>query len=342
MKTSNTIRSLLVLAAALAAPSLFGQGAITPSGAPAPMMKTLAQIEPRTPISALPFTITNSGSYYVTGHLTGVSNSHGILILANDVTLDLGGFTLVGVPGSLDGINVGNAGGLGSFNTTNLVIRHGAVRNWGNAGIQADKARVGRIEGVQVITNGSDGVSAGSDFVLRDCEASYNGGAGFTTLTSLGVTIESCVATYNTLSGFHLANALAQHCAARNNGFSGFEVYSGSLLRHSSSQANRRSGIDVGGDCLILQNRCSNNNVDNVATAAGIHVFLSGSRIEGNTIQFGNNFGILVDNGVVDTVIVKNSVRGTLANSHSVPAGNDVGPWGQAATATSPWANIRN
>jgi len=44
-------------------------------------MKTLQHVEPRTPISSLPFRVTNSGSYYLTGNLTntGVSG-YGIRI----------------------------------------------------------------------------------------------------------------------------------------------------------------------------------------------------------------------------------------------------------------------
>jgi hypothetical protein len=59
-------------------------------------MKTLEQIEPRTPIAALPFTISSPGSYYVTGNLAGVANQDGIIINADNVTLDLGGFEIVG------------------------------------------------------------------------------------------------------------------------------------------------------------------------------------------------------------------------------------------------------
>jgi len=33
------------------------QGPLTPSGAPEPTMNTLGQVEPRTPISSLPYTI---------------------------------------------------------------------------------------------------------------------------------------------------------------------------------------------------------------------------------------------------------------------------------------------
>jgi hypothetical protein len=75
------------------------QGPLTPPpGAPAPTMKTLEQIEPRTPISALPFTISSPGSYYVSGDLVVVANQHGISIDASNVTLDLGGFELVSPP----------------------------------------------------------------------------------------------------------------------------------------------------------------------------------------------------------------------------------------------------
>src|SRR5437762_3077985 len=71
----------------------FGQGPLTPPGPPAPLFKTLQQIEPRTPISSAPFTISAPGSYYLTTNLTGGT---GITISANEVNLDLMGFRLVG------------------------------------------------------------------------------------------------------------------------------------------------------------------------------------------------------------------------------------------------------
>src|ERR1700733_12219713 len=89
--------------------TVFAQGSLTPPGAPAPTMRSLAQIEPRTPISSLPYTITEPGSYYVTTNLTGVSGSDGITIIflpvIENVTVDLNGFTLTGVPGSHNGIH---------------------------------------------------------------------------------------------------------------------------------------------------------------------------------------------------------------------------------------------
>lgn len=71
----------------------FAQGSLTPPGAPGPTMKTLAQIEPRTPISSAPFTISQPGSYYLTTNVT-VSSGDAITIAIDNVTLDLNGFTI--------------------------------------------------------------------------------------------------------------------------------------------------------------------------------------------------------------------------------------------------------
>ena len=143
---------LLALAAALLLifilhPSSFllAQGSLTPPGAPAPTMKTLDQIEPRVAINATNtpgdadslFKITQPGSYYLTGNITGVAGKHGIEIAAPangpGVTIDLMGFELTGVPGSLDGIAATTAG------ARNIAIVNGAVRAWGGDGVVGDR-----------------------------------------------------------------------------------------------------------------------------------------------------------------------------------------------------------
>ena len=95
MKTKLQLAALALLLSTInyQLSTAFAQGSLTPPGAPAPMMKTLDQIEARTPISQLPFTINTGGSYYLTGNLsTGASNA--IVIAASGVTLDLNGFTI--------------------------------------------------------------------------------------------------------------------------------------------------------------------------------------------------------------------------------------------------------
>src|SRR6267378_5566906 len=107
MKTKSTNPVFFSLAMMLllgAFRSALAQGSLTPPGAPSPTMKTLTQIEPRTPISSLPYTITNAGSYYLTTNLTGASGSNGVTIASGNVTLDLNGFALLGVPGTQDGV----------------------------------------------------------------------------------------------------------------------------------------------------------------------------------------------------------------------------------------------
>ena len=89
---------LLALAATTAI--AFSQGPLAPGAAPAPTMKTLAQVEARTPIPATVtaaagphFTISTPGSYYLTGNIT-VTTGDAIAINTSGVTLDLNGFTL--------------------------------------------------------------------------------------------------------------------------------------------------------------------------------------------------------------------------------------------------------
>src|SRR5580704_7915636 len=82
-------------------PTAFGQGSLTPPGAPAPSMKSLDQIQPRTPISS-PVAITQPGSYYLTTNIVGAFS---LTILTSDVTLDLNGFTIT-ITNNSDGIDV--------------------------------------------------------------------------------------------------------------------------------------------------------------------------------------------------------------------------------------------
>lgn len=93
--------ALIIVASGFSETS-YAQGSLTPpSGVPAPLMKTLDQIEARTPIPPSPstpaagphFTITQPGSYYLTGNVT-VSGGDAISIQSGGVTLDLNGFSL--------------------------------------------------------------------------------------------------------------------------------------------------------------------------------------------------------------------------------------------------------
>jgi hypothetical protein len=125
------LAALTVLSALSLHPSaLFGQGSLTPPGAPAPTMKTLAQIEPRTPISAAPFTISAPGSYYLTTNLT-VATGNAVIIATNGVTLDLGGFTIASTAPSATGTGVLLTNSLSDISICNGHIKGGVTNNAG-------------------------------------------------------------------------------------------------------------------------------------------------------------------------------------------------------------------
>src|SRR3954471_4733414 len=97
------------------------QGALTPpAGTPAPTMKKLDELEPRTNLQASPaptgvsttdpnyhFVISQPGSYYLSANLP-VTKTNGIRVATEDVTIDLNGFKIVrsGATGVGDGITI--------------------------------------------------------------------------------------------------------------------------------------------------------------------------------------------------------------------------------------------
>jgi len=97
------------------------QGSLTPPGPPTPTMKSLAQIEPRTPIASAPITISAPGSYYLTTNVT-VSSGNAITINANNVTLDLNGFVI----GSTE-TPAANGIGISLNGVTNIAICNGQI-----------------------------------------------------------------------------------------------------------------------------------------------------------------------------------------------------------------------
>ncbi|HTR40940.1 MAG TPA: hypothetical protein VMH87_04940 [Pseudomonadales bacterium] len=106
----------------------FAQGSLTPPGAPTPAMKTLSQVEPRTPISSAPFTITQPGAYYLTTNVM-VSSGNGITIATNGVALDLDGFTIFSSAALANGIGISINSGLRNITIANGFIQSGVTNN---------------------------------------------------------------------------------------------------------------------------------------------------------------------------------------------------------------------
>ena len=151
-------------------------GPLDPPAAPS-ATGTLPQVEPRSPIppvgwnGAFPIVISQPGSYFLTRSLIGVTDEDGIQVDADNVTLDLSGFTLVG-----NGTNSGIAvKGVHSA----IRISNGIVRNW-SYGIRGwdtdadiDEARFSRAEKISALNN-YVGITLGAESEIVDCNASAN------------------------------------------------------------------------------------------------------------------------------------------------------------------------
>jgi hypothetical protein len=232
------------------------QGSLTPPGAPAPTMKTLDQVEARTPISSLPYTISSPGSYYVTSNLTGVSGSDGITIvflpLVENVTVDLNGFTLTGVAGSHNGIH---AAGLSAGR--NYVFRNGTLRNWGMDGVNASGAINSRFEKLQLYANTNMGLEAGTNCIVSDCAAYSNAVAGISVLT--GGNLSHCVAANNGIGLQTLDGCVVADCTASGNSGDGISVGAGVVVRSCAVNQNSSTGVNTGDNCTVKDCSISSN-----------------------------------------------------------------------------------
>ena len=242
---------------------VFGQGALTPPGAPAPTMKTLDQVEARTPINAVntpggalsTFRITSSGSYYLTGNVTGENGKNGISIAssASNVTIDLNGFELTGVPGSRSGIFTE------TFTTGDrkISVLNGSVTSWAGDGLQV--AFDAHVERVTATGNTRNGILCFNSAVVVNCTAVNNGGDGIT--VSGSSIVRSCTARGNR-AGINLGNrALVSHSTATANREAGISVIDGTV---QSCLADRNVGSGIKGNFSSSVFDCS-------STRNGLH-----------------------------------------------------------------------
>jgi hypothetical protein len=239
---------LTALAALLActAPALAGPldppaGPIAPTPGPEPRIAISATNTPGDADSL--YKITQPGSYYLTGNITGVVGKHGIEIAASGVTLDLSGFDLSGVAnmGSFDGVNVSLAG------LTNIAVLNGSIRNWGDEGLDLGTAAVtvSRIEGVSVRSNAGHGILAGTTSTVTDCTATSNGVHGISAGTNSHLT--NCSATNNTSNGINATiSTTLIGCSASSNSGIGMVVGNGGTATNCSAYDNSGFGINVG------------------------------------------------------------------------------------------------
>ena len=309
----------------------FAQGSLTPPGAPAPLFKTLQQVEPRTPISALPFTITTSGSYYVVSNLTGLAGSHGITINSgvSDVTLDLHGFTLSGVSNSMNGISA-------TGSSTNLHVMNGTLRNWGFSGIQGVNAINSVYERLCVLSNVFVRLACGQGSTVRECVATRNGTAGISAAEFCQVV--DCVARQNATNGITIQQrSMVARCLVSENGFLGISASDENSISDCTVLQHGLDGIRVQSRCFVRGNTVQGTTGAAAGTNACIRVTGNNNRIDGNAATF-HQRGFSIDAG--SNLLLRNSASVNNTN-YFISAGNLVVfvNSGNIATSTNPHAN---
>jgi len=311
--------------------AVLAQGPLDPPGAPAPMMKTLAQMEPRTPITNVPVTISAPGSYYLTDSFIGVVGWDGITIDADAVTLDLNGFKLTGKAGSLSGIRVAS-------NRSGISIRNGSVEGWGQHGIDASSAFASEVLDVRARTNELFGIWVGKGCRVARCTAHINNLAGIAAKD--GSAVEDCVARWNPV-GIGVENGcLIRGCTANENTANGITAWGktlisecqvfknwtngiaaghGSIVTKCTVSENGGDGIQVVNNCQVRDNDCLENG-RGAGDGAGIHATGDGNRIEGNHCA-GADRGLDLDGAA--NYVADNTVRNNTDN-YDFTAGNQL------------------
>lgn len=210
-------------------------GDLEPPGPPAPTGRsTIFQVN-------MPFTISTPGSYVVMENLTAGASEHGISITAstNDVTLDLNGFTLKGVPGSLIGIRVNGS-------THNIAIVNGVVRDWGQDGISAIFGFNTQIRNIRAYNNGHDfpdgaggsGILSGTNSTIQNCTSLANNDHGI--VSRFGSVISASTARDNYSDGIQGIESLVIGCAAMCNNQSG--IHDDIALPNNGTGVNNHTG----------------------------------------------------------------------------------------------------
>jgi hypothetical protein len=314
--------SILSAVALAATAGLLVAGPLNPPGGPVTgTYKTLTEVEPRIAINLANtpgdadslFKITQPGSYYLTGNISGVVGKHGIEIAANNVTIDLSGFAMTGVAGSLDGITSTDS------TVVDIAVRNGSIRTWGNQGIDFFNSTGVVVESV-LVRECAIGIRIGDRARVRLCTASNNSGSGI----SLGVSsqVVECTAENNQTNGIFASDgSMIINCVANANTGAGIRTGSNAIIRGCVASQNTSHGVVVLGNSVVSGVVSSGNGLG-ASIGAGVLATGNANRIEDNVCN-GNDRGIDVDG--FQNIIIRNTCSANALNWTFV-GGNHYGP----------------
>jgi len=269
---------------------------------------------PETAITNLPFTITESGFYFLKTNLTlDTPGVDGIVVKADKVGIDCFGFSIQG-PGERSGHGV-----VQDVTNRYFMLANATLSGWRGEGTYAVHAEGGanRIENVKAIGN-SKGILCGDSSTIIACVVQSNAtkGTGFGIYAYTGSEVSDCdvsdVAGRLYSYGIRVdANSIVRGCTVLNVRSEGpcYGIYAGAVCRITDCDVRfcrggvePSSGIRAMGTSVLLENVAANNS-HHGAWLAGI------SRAEFNTLERNGAAGLYIDgpaNRVEGNTVVSN------------------------------------
>ena len=251
--------------------------------------------------------ISQPGSYLVTRNLTAAGSCLGIL--ADNVTIDLGGFILSG-NGASDGILTDNSP------HKDITVRNGTVTGF-NRGIDLSQVEGAKVENVRIRDNASFGVLVGASSVVANSVIRHNGSDGVRVLS--GSTVTGNTISENSGEGILAAEGgtITGNTVADNTGH-GIDAGFGSVVRGNAVSGSGGTGIRAFASA-VNHNAVSDNGT--------IGIFLgNGSSAIGNTVANNDSHGLSGGAGIVvkDNSALGNGGTGIIAGSGSTVSQNSV------------------
>jgi len=152
--------------------------------------------------AGFPVTISRPGSYRLSSRLTAPQSTRGIVITANNVSLDLNGFLLVG------NTSCCSIGGISAGTKTRISVRNGLVAGFA-IGINLFNVTAATVENMNVETTGNGAVYTGTGSLVR---GNIFGGTISFQITCPGVVVDNVFPYPGGNNGFPTAT-----CAKANN-----------------------------------------------------------------------------------------------------------------------------
>jgi parallel beta-helix repeat protein len=331
-----------------------------PAGPIAPTNRTLKEVEPRTPISSTNtpgnslsvYRITQPGSYYLTGNISGASDKYTILIQSPHVTLDLNGFTVAGAPSGR--ACIGTDGG-----RSGLTIRNGTIYQGASNGIELGSASSGShlidlvlencsetslytgpaavVERCVVVNADTQGIIVGPGSVVRDCAVYGSGDTAFSGTSTVfencsaqnaaaygfyayaGCTLRNCSATLGGIGFYAEARTKFISCTATTCISSGFVTTSDVTVENCTASSCGVFGFSVGDRSIVRECLASGNALDGIVLTSKC-IALGNSASDNGPLAGNTAAGIRI--GGTDCRVETNHLTGNDLGIRADGAGN--------------------